>query len=192
MKMNKTIRTFIAIKVNPEPKMVELFQELKSKLADEAIRWVELNNLHLTLRFLGDTTSVQVQEVSRMLDEISNEFQSFKFNLTGIGYFKNKGQPRVLFVNIENDEALKLEAQQIENRVQQLGFEREDREFQPHLTLARIKYIKQKGKFFSLVNGWDNVEIQQVKIEDIVFYQSILYPEGPVYKPIKIVKLGCP
>jgi len=187
--MKNTIRTFIAIKITPEKKLTELVSWLKEKLTGEAIKWVELNNLHLTLRFLGDTTPEQVQEISKMLDDLPGKFDSFQFSLKGTGYFKSKGQPRVLCLTIENDTMLKKVVEVIENRVVQSGFESESREFKPHLTLARIKFIKNKTAFYSLVNNQNPDEIQSINVSEIIFYQSILNPDGPVYKPIKKAKL---
>ncbi|MCA1759498.1 MAG: hypothetical protein LC658_06990, partial [Bacteroidales bacterium] len=68
------------------------------------------NNLHLTLKFLGDTFPSQVDEIGEELNQVSKQFSSFSFKLEGLGYFKNKGMPRVLFANIKDGEVLQLVA----------------------------------------------------------------------------------
>jgi len=68
--MKDTIRTFIAIKITPEKRLTELFTNLKNALKSEEIRWVDTNNLHLTLRFLGETSPEQVLETINVLESV--------------------------------------------------------------------------------------------------------------------------
>ncbi|MEZ5104392.1 MAG: RNA 2',3'-cyclic phosphodiesterase [Draconibacterium sp.] len=187
--MENLIRTFIAIKITPEQKLLELSAKIKKELQHEAIKWVEMNNLHLTLRFLGDSTPEQVAGISKILEELATNFRPFQFDLKEIGYFKTKGNPRILFVKLENNFELKLIAKSLEEMMVQMGFDREKKEFKPHLTLARINYLKNKNEFYSVVSQASKDEIQSVLVSEIVFYQSILNSTGPVYKPLKIVKL---
>lgn len=189
MPLNDTYRTFIAVHIQPEKKLSELFDELRNKLADEQIRWVDANNLHLTLRFLGDTTIEQIEKVKQILKEIAEDFSSFEFELKGLGYFQNHGRPRVLFVNIENDSAMKHLSAKIEERIPEAGFECESRPFKAHLTLGRIKNIRNKPAFYSVVKKVETGLIQKVKVSEFIYYESILKPAGPVYKPIEILKL---
>ena len=188
--MKGNVRTFIAIKISPKNEFFDLLSGLKESLYGEDIKWVEKNNYHLTLHFLGDTTQEQVPEIQLALENLSQKFQQFQFNLKGIGYFKSKGQPRVLFANIENFLTLKQLAIEIEKQMVTIGFKKEVREFKPHLTLGRIKFIKSKNNFYSLVKKFEETEIQKVVVSEIIFYQSILNPSGPIYKSIKIVKLN--
>jgi 2'-5' RNA ligase len=188
--MKDTIRTFIAIKITPEKKLSDLISDFKKSLKGEEIRWVDSNNLHLTLRFLGETDKKQVTEITNLLESVSKQFQPFQFELKGVAVFKNKIQPRVLFISIENDLILKQLADEIQKKINSPGFKVEQSTFNPHLTLGRIKYIQNKDAFYSLVNKFREVKIQQVTVSEIIFYQSILSSEGPTYKPIKIVKLN--
>jgi len=184
------MRTFIAIKINPEEKLLEIFSTLKKSLAGEVINWVSSENLHLTLRFLGETSQAQVGEIVKLLESISEQFQPFQFEIKGVAVFKNKIQPRVLFLSIENDFMLKKLAGEIEESVMPHGFDWEEKTFNPHLTLGRIKFIQNKDVVYSLVNKLKSTYIQQVTVSEIIFYQSILGSEGPTYNPIKIIKLN--
>jgi len=188
--MKETIRTFIAIRITADKKLLDLISELKKSLAAEEIRWIDSNNLHLTLRFLGETTQPQVAEITKMLESISKQFQPFQFELKGLSVFKKKTQPRVLFVSIENDLVLKQVATEILEMSKTLGFTLEENTFNPHLTLGRIKFIQNKTDFYALVNKFCETKFQSVIVPEIIFYQSILGSEGPTYKPIKIVKLN--
>lgn len=187
--MKETIRTFIAIKITPGEKLLEIIAELKKSLASEEIRWVDSDNLHLTLRFLGETNPFKVNEISEMLEVISRQFQPFQFELKGISVFKKKTQPRVLFVSIENNLELKQIAAEILEMSKTLGFKSEENTFNPHLTLGRIKFIQNKTDFYALINKFTETKIQSVIVSEVIFYQSILGSAEPTYKPIKIFKL---
>lgn len=183
------MRTFVAVNVNPFPGLLNTLKELKSELAPEAIKWVDENNLHLTLKFLGDTSVGQVDEIKNALQEIASRFATFYFRLNSLGFFKKKGMPRVLFVKIEEAEMLLELAAEIDEKLARLGFEKENRPFSPHLTLARIKFLKNKKRFYQAVENYRHTFLQPVTISEIIFYQSILNPVGPVYKPLEVLKL---
>jgi 2'-5' RNA ligase len=182
--MTDSLRTFIAIKIEPQPELLRLVKHLKKTFEKEKIKWVEENNLHLTLKFLGDTLPVQVEQAKELLLKTGENFSSFHFDLKGVGFFKRNRQPKVLFVNIENDEPLKQLASEIDSKLAKLGFEKEKRDFNPHLTLARIKYLTNKTRFYETVEEYGNQFIQQVKIDEIIYYQSILKIDGPEYKSL--------
>lgn len=187
--MKETIRTFIAIKITPEKKLTDLIKSIKDSLKGEEIKWVDSNNLHLTLRFLGETSKEQVAGIFELLESISLHFQPFQFELKGVAIFKNKNHPRVLFISIENDLVLKQLAKAIQKKINSLEFSVDQNNFNPHLTLGRIKYIQNKEAFYSLIKKFSEVKIQQVTVSEIIFYQSLLSSEGPTYRPIKIVNL---
>ncbi len=183
------LRTFIAVKVEPQPALLQCLGQLKKSLSGESIRWAPENNLHLTLKFLGRTTPRQVEEIINQLHAIGGSFPAFRFDLKGTGFFKSKGHPRVLFIKIENDALLQQLAAEIDTRVSLPGFEKEKRPFRPHLTLGRIKYLKNRAHFFSMAGKYAEKHFQQVTIREIIFYQSILERTGARYKPLKIVPL---
>ncbi len=187
--MKETIRTFIAIKITAEKKLLDLIAELKKSLASEEIRWVDIDNLHLTLRFLGETNQFQVAEIAKMLESISKYFQPFQLELKGVFIFKKKTQPRVLFVSIENDLVLKQLATVIKEMSKTLGFKVDENPFNPHITLGRIKFIQNKTDFYALANKFCDTRFQSVSVSEIIFYQSILGSEGPTYKTIQIANL---
>jgi len=187
--MPESIRTFIAVKIDPEPELLNLINHLQVEFSEEKIKWVGDSNLHLTLKFLGDTSPVQVDLVKTILKETGENFTSFQFNLKGVGFFKRNRQPNVLFVNIERPEILKKLAAEIDVKLSELGFEKEQREFNPHLTLGRIKYLKNKPRFYKTIETCKSNFIQHVKISEVIYYQSILKPGGAEYKSIAKIRL---
>jgi 2'-5' RNA ligase len=75
--------------------------------------------------------------------------------------------------------------ERIDEEMVALGFPRDEREFRPHLTMARLKWINDKKKLKDLLETHKNEDFQEVKINEVIFYESILKPGGPVYKPIE-------
>jgi RNA 2',3'-cyclic 3'-phosphodiesterase len=187
--MTDLLRTFAAVDINPSPLLVQTMNNLENKLLGEPVKWVDPNNLHLTLKFLGDTLPLQVDEIGEELNQVSKKFSSFSFQLEGLDYFKNKGMPRVLFARIKEGEVLQHLAAEIGSRLERFGFETETRPFNPHLTLARIKFLKNKKTFYQAVEEYRNTFFQNAAIYELIFYQSILKPEGPVYQPLGVFAL---
>ncbi|QGY45254.1 RNA 2',3'-cyclic phosphodiesterase [Maribellus comscasis] len=190
MNSSSNIRTFIAVKIKPEPELVNLLHNCRDVFEGEAIKWVEENNLHLTLKFLGETSPAQIQEVKNCIENSGAKYSSFVFQLNGLGYFESKGQPRVLFSGIRNFEQMKLFVADLEACLNNLGFEKENREFKPHLTIGRIKFLKDKRRFYRFVEEYKNQTFQIITVTGIVFYQSILKTNRPQYIPLHVVQLN--
>lgn len=182
--MKDTIRTFIAIKISSEEKLKGQLQSLKTLFKDERINWVDPDNFHLTLRFLGETSREQLNLLHPKLQQLSSQFKQFNFDISGLDTFGNKGNPRVLFVNIQFPEELEKLVKDIENAVVSVGFHSELKPFRPHLTLGRIKHLSNRSLFIKEVNQIPNSNYQSVQVSEIILYQSILRPSGPEYKPI--------
>ncbi len=187
--MNKNLRTFIAIRIKADVGLLSLIKNCKDFFDGEDIKWVEENNFHLTLKFLGETSPTQVQEVKEILKNLGAQNQSFSFHLNGLGYFKMKGQPRVLFVETSDFEPMKKVTDELEDRLSAIGFEKETRAFKPHLTLARMKFMKDKKRFYQFVDNRNSSLFQTIHVAEIVYYQSILQQEGPKYVPLSVVRL---
>jgi 2'-5' RNA ligase len=187
--MTDFLRTFVAVKIEPSAVLQETMNDLMQELAGEQVKWVESGHLHLTLKFLGDTLPSQVDEVSEELNRLTKMFSPFSFQLEGVGYFKNKGMPRVLFANIKEDEVLQQLAAEIDNRLTKLGIEPETRPFKPHLTLARVKNLKNKKVFYQAVEKYRSIFMQTTEINELIFFQSILKSHGPVYRELVKIKL---
>lgn len=175
------MRTFIAIKINPEQLLLNKIEELKRVLADEQIKWVEKQNLHLTLKFLGEISEKKSFKVKDVLLHFAKKQHPVSVLPQGIGYFRSRGIPKVLFLNIKNREVLQQLANDIDNLLIPLDFEKESRPFNPHLTLARIKFLKNKQAFYEALRLYQDVSLQESLISEIILYQSLLKPEGPVY-----------
>ncbi|WP_319591144.1 RNA 2',3'-cyclic phosphodiesterase [uncultured Draconibacterium sp.] len=187
--MREHIRTFIAIKIDPNNEVIKLLQYFKKLFKNDRINWVDSENFHLTLRFVGNTTREQLYALVDRLEDLFSDKSKFKITLNGTGYFKSKNQPRVFFIKLnESDELLQL-VPEIEAQVVACGFDGEQKAFRPHLTVGRIKSVENRNRFFSIVDEMPTVEYQKIEVKEIILFQSILKQTGPEYRPIKTFQL---
>lgn len=183
--MQQQIRTFVALKVDAGEKLLEEFGKLKALLKGEQINWVPRENLHLTLRFIGNTSRTQLYDLVDGLCQVATETGAFDICVRGTGYFKQRGIPRVLFAGIEAGKPLQQLAQRVDNVAVDAGFQPNAKVFRPHLTLGRIKQLKNRLRFAEITSAFVEMEYHYQRIDGFVLYQCILRSEGPVYKVIR-------
>jgi 2'-5' RNA ligase len=178
-------RTFIATKINPGEKLLQTYTKLRNELKNEKIKWVNSDHFHITLFFLGDTDEENIPQIKSRLNDIAQEFHSFKISLSGLGVFKNINKPRVLWAGIQQYETMEKIKNRIDEEMNILGFPPEERKFRPHLTLARLKWIEDRDNLKKLLEIHQTEDYQQAEIGEIIYYESILKQSGPVYKPLE-------
>jgi RNA 2',3'-cyclic 3'-phosphodiesterase len=188
--MDKFLRTFIAVRIEPGLQLIQALRGMQDQLAGEPVKWTQVGNLHLTLKFLGETSHGQVEKVMEELDLLVRSFQPFTCHLQGVGFFKSQGMPRVLFMHVADPEGLQRVASELNRRLAGAGFGSDAREFTPHLTIARMKYLKDKSTFYQMVEKYRDHPIQPLHVRELVFYRSMLHSSGPVYKPLVVKKLA--
>lgn len=182
-------RIFIAHKVNPGENLIGMFNYLKSELSGEKIKWTALENIHVTLLFIGDTEEQNLKRIESVLKDTCPGTDGYDLVLRGLGVFRNLADPRIIWTGLDKcDKLLKLN-KLIFNQLSDVVLNLKDRPFNPHITLGRIKQVADKAKLKQLTDRYQNIEIQRININEVVLYESILKPEGPVYKPIEIYSL---
>ncbi|HLP72635.1 MAG TPA: RNA 2',3'-cyclic phosphodiesterase [Bacteroidales bacterium] len=182
-------RIFIAIKITGNALLRKMISDLKGELRESSIKWTDPDNLHLTLSFLGDTEENIIPAISSMLDEKCNGSGNFDFFLSGLGVFKHIKDPKVIWAGIDKPEKLNTLQKKIMRGLSETGIETEDRQFSPHLTLGRIRHLSDREKLKVLLLKYHTSEIQDVKVDEVILYESILHREGAEYKGISIHKL---
>lgn len=192
---NMSIRSFIAIEL-PERVRSELKKlqgSLKSPQLD-FVRWVPTENIHITLKFLGNISSAQVDDIVDVMKELSPKFEPFELEVGGIGIFPNLRRPRVLWAGCGGDmDSLQALQGSLENRLTKLGFAKEPRGFTPHLTIARLREDispEQRRVFSDLIGGWSTWLGCRFVVDAISLMKSQLLPSGAVYTRIAQTKLG--
>jgi len=182
-------RLFLAIKITPNEKFNDLYQNLHTNLFSDKIRWVDPKNLHLTLKFFGETKEDQINGINLLIENIVSHIHPFNFEISNLGIFGSSYLPKVIWLGINNSKPLINLADTILNELETIGFERDRQNFVPHLTLGRIKSIKDKERFKQILSKYNNSDIQTVNVNEIFLFESILRKEGPYYNLISGYKL---
>ncbi len=186
------MRLFIALPlpVQVENALKSIIQNLKKY--DERIRWVNPSNIHVTLRFLGETDPKQVPELKQIITDATTTCKPFAVRITKIGAFPNIRHPRIIWAGFHDDlvsvQVNKL-ASIIEQSVRESGFEPEKKKFRPHLTLARIKNPASLKALPQILQNY-KIEPIECKLNKICLFQSTLTPKGPIYDRIVEANLG--
>lgn len=183
------MRTFVAIELPERVKSAisELQQELKKSRAD--IRWVKPDNIHLTLKFLGDTDEKIIGNIVETVKEACSVYGRFDLGTKGVGVFPDMRAPRVLWVGISDNATLTGLQKSIEDELAALGFSPEKRRFRPHLTLGRFKSSFGKEGLYDKIEEHKNLNLGSIEVKSIFLIKSELTPYGAEYTKIAGIDL---
>lgn len=182
-------RTFVALDIPSSNEIKECLKTMSDRLDNEKIKWADPNNLHLTLKFLGDTKESLIPDISDKLQKISDNLSGFTVKIAGAGVFKNLRDPRIIWLGIQENNTLFRLKNVIEKDLDSLGFQPETRNFSPHLTIGRVKFLRDRTGLTELLEVFGNKIILQFEVPEIIFYESILKKEGPEYITLGRFKL---
>ncbi len=184
------MRTFIAIDLDDGIKkeltaLVEEFRPLGKN-----VRWVSLAGMHLTLKFLGEIAAPASQEVCRTVEQIAGRHPAFPLVLKGTGVFPpGRRDPRVLWVGVaENPSLVGLQAD-VERGLEELGWEKEKREYHPHLTLGRVKFPSRLDALLAEFEKNRDRSFGGMQVLRVTFFQSTLKPSGAEYSVLAEFRL---
>jgi 2'-5' RNA ligase len=178
-----TSRTFIALEIpyNSLNKILEIRdQNFNSKFN---VKWEPIEKLHITIKFLGDTNICLFDEINIELDNLISKQKKFELTFDRFGTFKKSNIPKIFWVNFKENPQLSLFAKEVDLICSRFGFEKENREFKPHLTLLRIK----NEKLIPELNKLCNIKIPNIYFtsDKVIFFESKLLQTGSVYNSIK-------
>lgn len=183
------LRLFAAIKIHPSPEFLNIYYKLKSGLKDERIKWVEEENVHVTLKFFGETPEDKIPEIINELKEAAIKPQPFQFHLGNTGIFGSSYKPKVVWFGINPCDELQQLYANIQKQLLTIGYKHGSENFVPHLTIGRIKYIQDKKFFQLIINEYKKTSIQTVEVKAFYLLESILRKEGPVYRIVETFNL---
>jgi 2'-5' RNA ligase len=191
--MQRTVRTFVAVEISSEVRSHarQLIAELSETPAK--VRWVEPENLHLTLKFLGDVELVDMPAVCDAVSAAVADLPPFDLMARGAGAFPTLDRPRTVWIGFDEgtDDIVALHGA-IEMRLAPLGFRREQRRFRPHLTIGRVRdcppeafadLAQRLSAAAEFVGG-------STDVNEVVVFSSELRREGPTYEPLGHAELG--
>lgn len=176
-----SIRCFVAVECGGDEvaaKFNEVRRMLKATRAD--VKLVEPENIHLTLKFLGEIEPSLVEQVSQVVKETS--FQPFDARLEGVGVFPNLRRPRVVWAGITDGVPQLMEVwKDVDTKISGLGFERERRRFSPHITVGRVRSGRNRDRLVEEISALSDYVFGDLQVDRIVLKKSVLTPRGPIY-----------
>jgi len=193
--MPETIRVFIAIELDDATRRAlgSLQSKLKSELGTNAVRWVAPENIHLTLKFLGEVDAIKIDALERAVADASIGVAPFVLRLSGVGAFPNVTRPNNIWVGVQGDvEVAAMLAKKIEDACAILCFPREARGFSPHLTLGRVKRdagTRERAEIAQMIAAAPTSELGQYRVEHVSIMQSELKPSGSEYSRLSLIAL---
>ena len=182
-------RVFLAVSLRQNDFFEQYINDIQTKLLQEKINWVESKNIHLTLKFFGPLEDIQIENIKKALETTLRNQEKLQISFNKLGLFGSKYQPRVLWMGIKDPKAIISLEQQIRKALIEIGIPYDRQNFVPHLTIGRIKQLKSKKYFQSIVNQYRDFDSGAVNINSIYLYQSILRPQRPIYKVLAEFKL---
>lgn len=177
-------RTFIAFKVPLPADFEQFYTELKHYFVNDPVNWVPLENLHVTLSFLGATPVGTENDVVALLRNLVSRFPAFNVQLKGLGAFPSEHRPKIFWYGLDMDQWVVQLQETLHVELLKLGFELDERNFNPHLTIGRVKGPLSKS-FLVKKEEARKLKSKEMLIDEIIFFESILKGRTPVYEPIQ-------
>jgi 2'-5' RNA ligase len=183
--MPEVIRSFLAFDIEEES-VIRRLAEVQGTLANTGsdLKLVKLQNIHITVRFLGNTTLPMVDAIYEEMKQVS--FTSFEIALRGLGAFPRLSYPRVIWAGIKKgtDDVVNV-FEQLEPRLRGLGFKPDTKGFSPHLTIARVRSGRNKVQLVETIRKLEDYDFGAVKAECLRLKKSVLTPGGPIYTTLR-------
>lgn len=188
----QTIRSFIAIPLpSPTQKAVtKLIRDLEEP--GDGIRWVPTDNLHLTLKFLGEVTNTEVPTVCNAIRSVCQDIEPFELRYVGTGGMPKDDRARVLYVGVEDPtKQLTHLATELETKMADLGFKPEPRDYRPHLTLGRVRsgYRSSHDEVMKRLLENQDTSWGDTTVDKVLLIASFLEKSGPSYQTMDTIEL---
>lgn len=177
------MRTFIAIELTQEIQgyLADIQRELKKCRAD--VKWVQPENIHLTLKFLGERDEKKIEKIKEIVEETAKTKTCFTVRLSNIQTFPKVGSPRIIWVGIDQgDKETQDLAYELEEKIAKIGIPKENRPFSSHITIARIRSPLNRADLMQKLKTLPPCQDKALLVTKITFYKSTLTPKGPIYE----------
>jgi len=187
MSAEEFFRAFISIDLAGKLELKEVAHALNGLFIQQKLVTSEL--IHLSLKFLGDIPVSKVKDVLEKMRSSVEGVAPFDMTFKGLGAFPKQDNPRVIWIGVIAPEALGLIASRIEEGCADLGFKKEDRPFSPHITLSRVKFVRDRRGLPEVFKMFQDTEFGKVHVDAIRLKKSLLGPKGPTYTTVAEVNL---
>jgi len=179
------LHTFIAVEITPEIRSTALRLIERLRPAPVKVTWTRADNLHYTLKFLGDVVAEKTAAICRAVEDAVNPFTPFEIAAAGAGAFPSAGHPRTIWLGVSDGaEPMELVYQALERVLEPLGFPREHRKFTSHLTLGRVRGGSPSGfhELAELLKKHANFDAGAMLVDSVTVFSSTLGRDGPKYE----------
>jgi len=188
------IRAFIAIEISPEirQKLEELSNQLRTEMRGVPVRWVPVENIHLTLKFLGNVSLANLEVLTKLLRAEAAAHPAFEISIGELGAFPSNRRPWVIKINVQAPSELEAVQRGIETETARLGYDREERPFSPHLTIGRVSRNAGSGEVRRVSEVLDRFKVGflgAMRVDTIHLFRSDLSPSGAVYTKLNSTQL---
>jgi len=180
------MRVFIAIELSEEVKKGIAQVQSEMMGSTNKVKWVEPSSMHVTLKFLGEVEDKRLNNIFDATDNVAAEFIPFQVEIKGTGAFPSIGRPKVLWVGIDqgSNELIRI-VNKLEEKLFSCGFPREKKKWTPHITLGRVKQLKDKEFIRKVIDREKQTQGGKMQVKYITVMQSRLTPQGAIYTPLK-------
>ena len=180
-------RGFIALEIP----VIDLIEQMQNDIRKTSanIKLVEPENIHITLKFLGDTPINQINEIESIITDAVQSIKKHSISLKGTGVFPNENYIKVLWIGIQDSAELSRIAQSINKSCTRIGVKKDKRGFSAHLTIGRMKSAKGKEEILTVLNKYKDTFFATVPVDEIQLKKSTLTPKGPIYETLKTIPL---
>ena len=188
--VSQTIRSFIAIELPAA--VIALLDRVQQELKALGLkaRWVRPQNIHLTLKFLGNIDRAAIEDIGRAMVEAAGECAPFTLTVGGIGFFPAIRRPRVVWIGLGGATAVLLNLQgNLADRLAAVGFAKEKRSFKAHLTVGRIRQAVNPNILDQAIQAYSDIGNLKFSADRIILFESDLKPSGAVYSHLKLAEL---
>jgi len=191
------LRSFIAIELPAQ--VCDAIQKqttrLRQTLGDDLVRWIPTQNMHLTLKFLGDINTSHLEFLKQLLAREADSHPQFNLQLGGLGSFPNSRKPRLLWIGIQTPTGLASLQKSIEAGTTRLGYEQEERAFSPHLTIGRVRQTVSPQELQKIRTALDTIQLGNIgiaRVDSVHLFKSDLQPSGSIYTKLFSAPLSKP
>ena len=178
------MRLFTGLPAPPEVQALWADRLSRLKRSGPRASWVSPENLHITLKFLGETGPHRLAEIQAALRDSAASFAPRTLAFEGVGFFPNERKPRVLILRYHRDPSVIDLFNAVEERLAPLGFSKERRPFEVHLTLARLRQPWPPAEVEKVARDLGTIPWPGFPVQDMVLYESTLTPAGSIYTPL--------
>jgi 2'-5' RNA ligase len=179
-------RVFIAIPIsNIIKEKIEDIQERLKRIGAE-VKWVVPQDIHITIKFLGNINVSELENIYIVVTNICNKFSPFQISISSISAFPDKKRPKVIWIGVkEGKDILCKINKEVEDSLIKIGFKKEDKEFNPHITIGRVKGLYRLSQLADTLKNMDIGDIGEIHVRNIQVIKSQLTPSGPIYTILK-------